>query len=217
MYAMVYPGGKGPVLMLMITVVVMAACHLRPSVGLKSSFSKRIIKYPLVVLALGGGVLAALVFLSDFSALIQRTSFVLTNDHYSNVERVNNISVALNLFFQHPFLGIGIGGFSMHAVHLEGIDSFLYPHNILLELLAELGLVGFLLFSSLLISAVLHLVTLQRKFPQSSLPNVFLGLLVFTFLNALTSQDLTNPALFSFIGFSFVLGRHLTCSPERGH
>ncbi len=47
---------------------------------------------------------------------------------------------ALSVFSENPYFGSGVGGFSFHS------DSMIYPHNIFLELLAEYGVFGFLLF-----------------------------------------------------------------------
>jgi O-antigen ligase len=56
----------------------------------------------------------------------------------SALERLNNYHLATQLFLQHPYLGIGIGGFNYST-------GIIYVHNIFLEILCEFGIVGLIL------------------------------------------------------------------------
>lgn len=102
--------------------------------------------------------------------------------------------------FNQPFesfvtliFGNGIGSFGLLY---NNIDARAYPHNILLEIFFELGLIG--LFFGLLI----FLVTV-KKFNFKK--NVFSILILFVFLNAMKSSNLTDSwILFSFIGASSI-------------
>src|SRR5690554_795536 len=59
--------------------------------------------------------------------------------------RENFINHSLELFEDHPVFGVGFGGWD------DTFNSkFRYPHNIYIELLSEIGLVGILLFLFLL-------------------------------------------------------------------
>jgi O-antigen ligase len=49
--------------------------------------------------------------------------------------RASYISESTRLFQAHPFLGVGLGGFAA-----TGLDT--YPHNLVFELAAELGILG---------------------------------------------------------------------------
>lgn len=53
--------------------------------------------------------------------------------------RASYLGTAAALFGQSPLLGIGLGGFAS-----TGLDT--YPHNMLAEILSELGIVGMLIF-----------------------------------------------------------------------
>lgn len=64
-------------------------------------------------------------------------------------------SLALNAFAQHPLLGIGTGGFAT-------LSTELYPHNILLEAAAELGLLGALVMLTIIGSSLRRLVQAWR-------------------------------------------------------
>jgi O-antigen ligase len=138
--------------------------------------------------------------------------FFFTSGHYSQVERLQNAGIALELFFKRPFLGVGIGGFSSYSFAMEGFEQFNYPHNILLEVLCEMGIFGFLFFFLNVFFGFKHLIRLNKVYSHSCLEKVFLSLFVFTFLNSLTCGHIANPALFAFIGSAFAVGETL-----RGH
>lgn len=53
---------------------------------------------------------------------------------------------ALRLFTEKPFFGVGLGGFALHTLFTVG-----WPHNMILEILCETGLVGFLILSFIVI------------------------------------------------------------------
>ncbi len=68
----------------------------------------------------------------------------------SATSRFDAQRIAIERWFEAPFFGWGIGEYSV-------LDGFLhYPHNLALEILMELGLVGFLLFVGLLGLALLR-------------------------------------------------------------
>src|SRR5207248_8364655 len=75
-----------------------------------------------------------------FSVLLGGTE---NGDSFSN-GRLHLWGQAWRAFTSHPFLGIGTGGFGA----INPIE--LYPHNILLETAAELGVIGLLLVLTLL-------------------------------------------------------------------
>lgn len=53
---------------------------------------------------------------------------------------------ALNLFNEAPILGIGWRGFYESSLGVINLNKLSHPHNIYIQLLTELGIVGFLLF-----------------------------------------------------------------------
>ncbi len=206
MGVILYVGGKGPVLAFVVTTFFMSIKSVKVTKRISLLLhSKRQLLFPILVIVTGSAVLTFFMFTQDFSALIWRIGFIFSGEHYSQVERLENARIALTLFQQNPFFGVGIGGFSAHSFVLEGVERFRYPHNIIIEVLSELGLVGFLLFSFIITFSFRHLLSIQKKYLNSHFPTVFIALFLFTFLNAMTSQDITNPALFSFIGISFAL------------
>lgn len=125
-------------------------------------------------------------------------NFDFVEDIYSNAPRlfeIEDISVfndrntrlgmynwAFNLFLEKPFFGWGFG-------YTDQV--FTYPHNIILEVLAELGIVGFLVFTAYLTNAYL---TLRDK-------KLKLFVIAFLFLALFTGNIMQN--YFLFIALSF--------------
>lgn len=52
----------------------------------------------------------------------------------------------VRIFNENPLLGVGIANWDTYSVLTWQYDSFGYPHNMIIEILAEHGLVGLLLF-----------------------------------------------------------------------
>ena len=117
---------------------------------------KRILLSRGQLLALGllgaGAVLLAYLFTSEeLTATLKRLAGLyedLSNDTATTrgPNRFDYYSSAFNLWLQAPILGHGIGGFSrLHGVMTESAQGS-YPHNFVLEILVELGMVGLVLF-----------------------------------------------------------------------
>ena len=74
--------------------------------------------------------------------------YVLSNDSdaYNSTIRIRIWKTAIDKFKKNPVLGSGFG--ISYPDKISGIN-FVHPHNIILELLAETGLVGFGVFAIL--------------------------------------------------------------------
>jgi O-antigen ligase len=90
----------------------------------------RLIALPLLVIAMGVIAIAA------FSGALEGFLAPLSSDR-NVTARSDFLGEAMALFLQAPLLGVGLGGFSATGVHL-------YPHNVIAETAAELGVVGLL-------------------------------------------------------------------------
>ncbi len=121
-------GGRGPVVGVVLGLIVFFAF-----VG-QDPVSRRRIPLTLV------GALAAVVLVSQFvpGEAVNRALSVVTGtgSGVSSNGRSDLWSQAIQAFGAHPFVGLGTGGFA--SVNPEN----LYPHNLLLEVGSELGLVG---------------------------------------------------------------------------
>lgn len=78
-------------------------------------------------------------------------------DGGSDVERFSLMQAAYNIGWQHPFTGIGAGNFVINNPY------FLFSHNSYLELWANSGIIGVLLFSCMLLLFVLRQIRYYRN------------------------------------------------------
>lgn len=197
---LVLTGSRMPLLSLIISILALLTLSFR--------FKKREIR-------LKRGALVAFSFLpilpigliplynsGAITTVIDRLlSLFSTTGDQSSLERVDQYNTALNMFKENPFMGEGIGSFSLAYGTL---DQRSYPHNIFLELLSELGIWGFIAFLALLI---LSLVTIVKVFNKATSEQLCIIILtIFMFLNANTSGDINdNRILFAFIALCTLL------------
>jgi O-antigen ligase len=105
----------------------------------------------LVLLAAAAALLAYLITSGEATATLKRLESLfsdMTNEDavMRGPNRFDYYSSAFNLWLQAPILGHGIGGFPrMHGVMVESAQGS-YPHNFILEIMVELGIVGLALF-----------------------------------------------------------------------
>lgn len=116
----------------------------------------------------------------------------------SSYVRIDMLKNAYKMWSEAPFFGSGVGSF---AIYYSGIDEKLYPHNIFLEVLSELGLVGFSVLSGMIIFAVKKgVIALKSKSEYSIM--IMLSF-IFLLINANTTGDLNdNRTFFSFLALS---------------
>ncbi len=98
---------------------------------------------------------------------------------------------ALRLWAETPFLGHGLGSF---ALQMGWVDNRAYPHNIILEILVEMGVVGLCLWG-LVVFLVIKNIT-HSRLRNSSLFSLGVMYLVFTGVNTMVSGDLVDNRFF---------------------
>lgn len=134
-----------------------------------------------------------------FDTVIRRIGilFTETSGGTSAEGRIERYQIAYEVWKNNPILGTGIGSF---PIHYKGIDIVDYPHNIFLELLSEMGLVGLLLFTILILYPVLNLVRNRNRLVFLNPENLtVLFCFLFLFLNANITGDINdNRLLFTF-------------------
>lgn len=214
--ALLLSGGRGPV------VAAGLAVLLIPMVGAVIRRRNVHAKILLIVtLALAVGCLVHLQLLPHtlsrrFSLLISTLTHGASNA--SVVKRLDWWRSAFDAMLAHPLLGLGTGGFSDWFARL---DARLYPHNIFLEVGAELGLLGLVLLFYLLFRPIAQCVLALRRPSQprfALLCTAALSILLFSWANAMVSGDLNdNRMLFMASGLlvSFcrvVRTRHIAAS-----
>lgn len=110
------------------------------------------------------------------------TTNLFTGASYS--ERVNTIDKAYIAFSEHPFIGIGPGSFGPYVSYhplIEPADGYLIVNNEYIELLAETGLCGLLLFIIILLIIIIRsikaIMLCQDKFIKALLVGLLIALI----------------------------------------
>ena len=104
----------------------------------------------------------------------------------STAERIEILKVGWQIFREHPMFGMGLGAYplacNMYSPALGKKDT----HNTYLNLAAEIGLPGFLIWCSLIGSVLLHAYRTRKKAGESPLKiqNYWLGQTIIGYLVA---------------------------------
>ena len=126
---------------------------------------------------------------------------------YDGSTRFQMALAAWDSFVFHKWFGIGIGNYVYKSFNSRsnGIDTYRYPHNIILEIMATAGLVGLGAF----LVAILYLqVLLKQQFLRYGLPVYFIGYGVFIFVTALVSGDIYDFRFYWYIGLITLICFH---------
>ncbi|CAN5643444.1 O-antigen ligase family protein [soil metagenome] len=82
----------------------------------------------------------------------------ITADNFATLERLAHWQTGLNMYRDHPALGVGVGNFNPrfeeYSIREEFRISQGHAHNYYIHTLAETGLIGLLLYLSLLLSII---------------------------------------------------------------
>lgn len=121
---------------------------------LKNYKTKNIAKRTIKIIASIISLLLILLFISKlsvFEPLMERMQFVVNgiltgqNSDYSTLTRLNLITIGQQIFQQHPVLGIGINNSQFIVEGIYHRENY-YLHNNYIELLADGGIVGFVIY-----------------------------------------------------------------------
>jgi O-antigen ligase len=204
-YGFLYSGSRGALAALIIGLGFTALIAL----GLKRGR-----KWLLPVAALLAGVYIA-------TATLVPQALGLMNDRLRQTTgaaqtRMDLGAEAWQMFCQHPLTGVGIGGYNTQLGYPD-TERGLYPHNILLELAAEMGIAAVVLFIILVTLAFRRLITTLRRYhnpEQLALTMLLIATTAYLLANAMFSGDLNdNRMCFAALGACFAAGRDLSTEP----
>jgi O-antigen ligase len=193
-------GGRGPFLAAIIGSLVPLAAAIRSGSLPHRRLVLRRHALPLIGLVVVG--IAATIYLLSTNSVPATFARLLTlfqepGGGTSASVRMHLFSEATRLWSQAPLLGQGIGSFSLLTL---GEDIRLYPHNLFLEVMAELGIIGLVMMGAMLRFAWRSLGPWHviRDDPWRIL---ILMLFMSTFFNAMISGDIAdNRVLFGILG-----------------
>ena len=138
-------------------------------------------------------LILSLFFATNYLAYEQNTLQDLTNtiseNDSSKNERLRYYSQAINTIIKNPFFGIGIGNWELESVKADrdNLRTYVVPyhvHNDFLEITAETGILGFLLyFGPLFLIFIIFIKNIKNKVDSKTL-TLFLCFSIF-FLDSL--------------------------------
>lgn len=102
----------------------------------------------------------------------------------SIVQRAGLYRLAFDMFLEHPLLGAGTAGFEVVARTAPGLEVREYPHNLVLQVASEFGVLGLVLFGALGILALFW----WR--PRTTVAAALAALAASLLLNAMVSNGL---------------------------
>ena len=183
---------KGPTLSFFITL-----CFLFFFGGIKRSKIQNIF-YILSTL----GILIAMIFLLGKAERFFLDPFSAMS-YGSYGTRVGQALSSYSAFVDSPIFGVGLGDFIFYN------HTYDYPHNILLEILAELGILGLILFFIILYyffqSITKYINNRYSKNLDVQILRAGLATTLFMFFNQLVSGDLMDARIFFFLLFITLL------------
>jgi hypothetical protein len=145
--------------------------------------------------------------------------FIRSADQYviirDTTSRFRMALEAFDQFMTHKWLGAGIGYYTYTEVTStsgHGVDTYSYPHNILLEILATMGIGGSGIFLLALIVSVYALSAGERGWTSLM---IFKGYLFFILTTALFAGDYHDFRLFWLIGLALALSYGSSASAHR--
>jgi O-antigen ligase len=196
MLALIGSGSRGPLIMLVVTVIF--------TIGMSMVKPGRRSRSLLVICILGITALGVLLSGLIPAASLQRFDLLVNqaDADASSQGRLMVMRVAWHLFTTSPVVGRGTGSVSAFGAGRDQV----YPHNVLLELAAENGLLGLSIYLGLVGMVLGRLLSsLSRRSDHGPLWLTQLALVVFTLSNAMVSGDLSDnrgPWLFAGIAIA---------------
>lgn len=200
-------GARGPVVFFFMTLVVYFWASIR---GFSRPMLERSAAALGRIILVGSVVLVLAVERGFFGTLLYRFKLLLDEVGDSVLQRIDYYMSAINLWARSPLFGIGTGGF---GVAYQSLDVRTYPHNIILEIGVENGILGVMAFVFMLGMAFgpQFIKLLTSRGPERIIRRYLTALSCFMLLNTFVSGDINdNRMLFTFLALMLVSGRFYT-------
>lgn len=180
-------GGRGPLIAAGVSAMVPLAFGFRRT---DTGLSVKRYVAPLTIFLLGSGFwIRHMLETDELTSTLERMMLLFNADMGASAgTRLAYWKSALDIFFSRPAFGAGIGGFAS----LAGFgDSRAYPHNILLEVASELGVVGVALLVTIVVLAF-RKVHVSLASAGDNVRVALIMVLVNTLANAMLSGDISD-------------------------
>ena len=166
--------------------------------ALSLSGSSQAVKAAYLLLGLGF-MFCLFLFFHEQLTIFQKFALVFDAYNENILSRVNAIDLSIWMFKEKPVFGYGLGGY-------EALDAYLqYPHNIILDLLCEQGLVGAGLFFTMLVYPLWTILKTQRRIRDEYCAYLS-AFTLYYFLCALTADDSLSPR-YLWLGLALLWGQ----------
>jgi O-antigen ligase len=174
-------------------------------------YNSSIINLRNIVIALFTILTSVLLFnligIINLEILIKRiSSFSISKIDISNLGRLIEYASAIEAFLQNPLFGVGLGYFFVYFAPGIGPIASIYCHNSYLYILSKMGLIGLILFLSLIIYILLPIIKVAKRFYSDEFYQYsFIFLLIFlsVVIKSFTTWHLNTVTIAPFIGMSF--------------
>ncbi len=175
-------GSRGPILGLIMAVAVMLIIRFRIKAVI-------VLTIMLIVLILFSG--SFVIFPQEMTSRILTAED--TGKITAGVRILSNIQ-AIQYFWDNKIFGIGFGSYTIGG---DIFETLRYPHNIFTEILAETGLIGFLLFMTIIIMILKVFFTNWRNI-DLNLRLLIIGFMISSTVNASLSGHIGGNSYFWF-------------------
>jgi O-antigen ligase len=179
-------GSRGP------AIYVIAGVLVTLFINNKIFSRKKLITYSLITLVVSSmivlvGVEIGLPGFNRIATLFPWLNIFDPHSTQSSIYRLQGYEQAFIGFFNNNFMAIGTGSF-------DAISRFEYPHNIILEVMVELGVIALIALSVLYYNSYKKILQIKNIVNENNL--IFVGLFIFAFLDSMTSGDIAKNHLF---------------------
>jgi O-antigen ligase len=204
LYSLFYAGSRAPVIAFFVTVSVGWMYMI-----IFSEYKKKIIISGVIIGIVVIGFI--LLFQDYFFTLFLRMNELSSSKGFTESTRMRLLSVsmeALNSSWLVPLIGLGTGGFQ-HVAGSTYDKLGIWPHNILVEVFCENGILGLSIFGYLLLKVYQKMNNLLRSSSDFKAHIYCIsGLTLFIFINSLFSSDINgNRVLFTCFGLLYAIDR----------
>jgi len=203
-------GGRGPIISLACVILFIFAytvVHIEKDVFFLNRIKRTNLKQMFVLVAIIITAITLFIFIPEiFIVIVRRFEVWFEQGSFIPIDRMQRFEKAFEVITSLPrgLYGLGIGGFS---VSYRGLDMREYPHNIILEIGSELGIISLISFVLLIFYSLRSVLNnLKNSHHGAKWQHLVLfGLLLFIFIESLKSGDINdNRLLFCWIGLVYV-------------
>lgn len=189
-------GARGPLIFLLLIGLILALFYTLKNVNSLAVIRKQTISFIIIAISSIFIIISMLSGTTIFEFLesgFSRFLLFFESDKGGSINsRIQMIFDAINFIDQAPILGHGLGSYGLIVY---GVDFRAYPHNGVLEIWFEAGILGLILFIAFILSGLF--VALKREYTVIACIIVFL---IFNFLKSSSLDELR--LLFLICGFS---------------